>query len=648
MKKLLFFMIVTGSAAPVFAQGPNYLTDDLLSRWAIDLNLLGGGASQMFTSPNTNANYPNGLNFNTGQLTYNNGYSFGGDGQIGFFFGKKRHFGLGAGFMYMQQAGFANLNNYHVEYQATDGAGNIFRQVVTGDNVSEHITSTNMNIPLVLKYKNRFSKHWGFAADAGALVNIQMKNAYTTNASFDYEAIYKFDQSAEGTTSVYDNSPVPSANDWMITKAEFLKNNPDGNLQQYFAAKRALGYSVGDGLAPATRSGNVSYTQGSVGFLLQPSMNYFLSDHVALNLGLYYMFQPFKNSAQNDYRLTEGIGSYSTVLNNVSSSINQSYGLNIGVRFFLGKKRAPLNIASVDLNPPTQCGMCDGSIALNGLTPNQQVTVDYSLNGAPQTRFSGTVQPDGKVKISNLCAGSYTGIKAAIKRKSAIRDTVTLIDPVMSISSQNIVNPTIAASFDGSATFNGLYAGSRVSVAYKINGSSLAPSTYMVNPDRSVTINSLGEGKYTDIVITSKTCSANGADFTLMAPVPPPPPPVAPAPVVEQEENSSPILFEFNRSDVRGTYYPELEEAAKEMKKDVRKTITIDGYTDNKGTDKYNEALSRKRADEVKRHLAHMGISGRRVKTAGHGFNSPVGDNSTPEGREKNRRAELKMKDGGK
>jgi len=468
MKKLLLLFIAIGNVLPAMAQGnsPHYLTDSLLSRWVIDADLLGGLATQNFTTANSAPNYLNGLNMNTGQLQYKNGYTVGADAGIGFFFGKKRHFGLGTGIMYMQQQGFANLNNYHVEYQANDGEGNIFRQVVTGNNVSENIVSTNINIPLVLKYKDRFSKHWGFAADAGGLINMQMNNAYRTNASFDYEAIYKLVENPEGTTSVYDNSPIPSSNDCFITKAEFLKNNPNGNYLDYVNTKRALGYSVGDGMNPSTRTGNVSYNKGSIGFIIKPTLNYFLSDNVALDFGLYYMAQPFKNNAQNGYRLTDGIGNYSSVVNNVTSSINQSYGVNIGVRFFLGKKQAPISISSIDQSSPSHCGMCDGGMALNGLPPNKQVVVDYSLNGAQPSEFATTVQQDGKVKISNLCAGNYTGIVAKIKKQTTNGAAVVISAPPIIITSETTTNPTLPGENNGSVMFSGLYGGETAIINY--------------------------------------------------------------------------------------------------------------------------------------------------------------------------------------
>ncbi|MCD6013745.1 MAG: hypothetical protein K0Q79_3607 [Flavipsychrobacter sp.] len=643
MKKLLLMLIATGGALSTFAQTPkskNYTKDADLSRWVIDLNLKGGGASQEFKTANSTPNYLNGLNMSTGQLKFKNGYSFGGDLQLGFFVGKKRHFGLGTGIMYMSQHGDAVLDNYHVEYQATDGTGNIFRQVVTG-NIREEIRSSIINVPVVLKYKNRFSKHWGFTADAGALINVQMKNKSTTRASFDHEATYRFENNdGGGKTSVYDYSPTPSQNNWFITKAEFLQNNPNGDLQDYFSKKRALGYNVGEGLTPTNTTGKTSYKTPSVGLLIQPSLNYFLSDNVALNIGAYYMFQPFKNDAQNNYRLTDGNGNYSSVLNNVTESKNQAYGMNVGVRIFLGKKREPLVITSIDQKPPTQCGLCDGSIALNGLTPNQQVTVDYSLNGAKPNVYTTTVQPNGQANIANLCAGNYTGIVAKINRKNANGKDVTLSEPKLSISSQKAVNPTAAGSCNGSATFEGLYAGKSVTINYKLNGNDQAVFTGIANSDRSITMSDLCEGTYTGIMLTSNTCTTKGDDFTLAAPTPTPPPP-PPVVVVEPVDMSSTVLFEFDKSVINSEYYPVLNKAITEMKDDEYIVIRVDGHTDIVGTDNYNQKLSERRTQAVKTYLIKKGVKTDRIKMYSHGENKPEGTNATDEGRRLNRRVVL-------
>jgi outer membrane protein OmpA-like peptidoglycan-associated protein len=641
MKKLLLMLMAGGISASTFAQAPgtkNYSRDADLSRWVIDLNLLGGLASQEFTTANTAGNYNNGVNMTTGQLKSKDGYSFGGDAQLGFFFGNNRHFGLGTGIMFMSQHGKASLDNYHVEYQDKDGAGNTYRQIVNG-NVSEDIRYSILNIPVVLKYKNRFSKHWGFTADAGALINLQVHNKYTTNSSFDYEAVYKFQQNSDGgTTSVYDNASTPSANDWLITKAEFLRNNPNGNLQDYFSKKRALGYNVGEGVTPDTHTGHTSYKNASVGLLLQPSLNYFLSDNVALNFGLYYMFQPFKNDPENDYHLTNGMGTYSSVLNSVSASNDQQYGINIGARFFLGKKHAPMYITSIDRIEPTQCGLCDGGMNIHGLTPDKQVTVDYSVNGAKPTRYSGTVQSDGQVKIANLCAGNYSGIVAKEKKRSADGKPLTLDAQVMAMSAQKTTNITAAGACNGSVEFDGMYAGTSVTANYNLNGNAQASFTSVVKPDGSLTISGLCEGKYTGMILTANTCTKSGADFTLAAPIVVVAPVPEPVEVIEKTEITSTVLFDFDKSVIKRSYYPMLNQAIKEMKDDEYILIRVDGHTDIKGTENYNQKLSERRARAVKKYFTERGISSDRVRMYGHSKDQPVASNETAEGRSLNRR----------
>jgi outer membrane protein OmpA-like peptidoglycan-associated protein len=69
--------------------------------------------------------------------------------------------------------------------------------------------------------------------------------------------------------------------------------------------------------------------------------------------------------------------------------------------------------------------------------------------------------------------------------------------------------------------------------------------------------------------------------------------------------------------------------------------VAIHGHTDNKGGAKYNMNLSNGRAESVKKYLVSKGISASRISTKGFGFAKPVADNSTPEGRAKNRRIEF-------
>lgn len=72
--------------------------------------------------------------------------------------------------------------------------------------------------------------------------------------------------------------------------------------------------------------------------------------------------------------------------------------------------------------------------------------------------------------------------------------------------------------------------------------------------------------------------------------------------------------------------------------------ITITGYTDSMGSEKYNLSLSKKRAEAMKKALIELGWSSEKIITIGKGEADPIADNNTPEGRAKNRRVEFLVK----
>ena len=72
--------------------------------------------------------------------------------------------------------------------------------------------------------------------------------------------------------------------------------------------------------------------------------------------------------------------------------------------------------------------------------------------------------------------------------------------------------------------------------------------------------------------------------------------------------------------------------------------VEVQGHTDNRGGKAYNRKLSQKRADSVKKWLVNYGqIDGGRLSARGYGPDEPLSDNSTPEGRQKNRRVQFKI-----
>ncbi len=107
---------------------------------------------------------------------------------------------------------------------------------------------------------------------------------------------------------------------------------------------------------------------------------------------------------------------------------------------------------------------------------------------------------------------------------------------------------------------------------------------------------------------------------------------------------SSDLLFPTNSSYLSEKAKAEVSKLAVILKENNNK-IKVDGYTDATGTVEYNQWLSDKRAASVKKFLVDSGVQEARITAKGFGQSNPVGDNKTPEGRQKNRRVEVTILD---
>jgi OOP family OmpA-OmpF porin len=101
------------------------------------------------------------------------------------------------------------------------------------------------------------------------------------------------------------------------------------------------------------------------------------------------------------------------------------------------------------------------------------------------------------------------------------------------------------------------------------------------------------------------------------------------------------LQFETSKHNLVGDAHQELDRLAQLLQKHPEFNISIAGYTDNKGDAAFNKVLSEKRAQSVYSYLNKKGISTTRMKFSGHGSDAPITDNSTAEGRAKNRRVEV-------
>ena len=101
------------------------------------------------------------------------------------------------------------------------------------------------------------------------------------------------------------------------------------------------------------------------------------------------------------------------------------------------------------------------------------------------------------------------------------------------------------------------------------------------------------------------------------------------------------VEFDTAKYDIKSKYHQNIKEVADFIKSYPSTKVVIEGHTDNVGKEAYNVRLSQNRANSVKQYLIDkFGIDATTIEAVGYGPSRPVADNSTPEGKQKNRRVD--------
>ncbi|MGB5812250.1 MAG: OmpA family protein [Polyangiales bacterium] len=116
---------------------------------------------------------------------------------------------------------------------------------------------------------------------------------------------------------------------------------------------------------------------------------------------------------------------------------------------------------------------------------------------------------------------------------------------------------------------------------------------------------------------------------------------------VQQDANglkitlSGAVIFKTNSSDLRDVAKTRLTEVADAIEGYPDKSIVVEGHTDARGPEGYNQQLSQRRAETVRSYLISQGVASDRIRAVGKGESEPLAENDTAEGRANNRRVEI-------
>lgn len=117
------------------------------------------------------------------------------------------------------------------------------------------------------------------------------------------------------------------------------------------------------------------------------------------------------------------------------------------------------------------------------------------------------------------------------------------------------------------------------------------------------------------------------------------------APEIREKERKNfefqPIYFDYDKAEIRPEYYNFLKKMARVVDGHSDLRIKVTGHTDGDGSDAYNIELSKRRAEAIVNHFVSLGLSKDRIVIDFKGESQPVDNNTTPEGKQKNRRVDF-------
>jgi len=107
---------------------------------------------------------------------------------------------------------------------------------------------------------------------------------------------------------------------------------------------------------------------------------------------------------------------------------------------------------------------------------------------------------------------------------------------------------------------------------------------------------------------------------------------------------SSDVLFESGSARLQPGADAELAQIAEVLKRQPGTSLEITAHTDNRGTERYNQELSERRAATIRDSLVKSGVDASRIRTRGEGEHEPIATNDTATGRATNRRVDITIR----
>ncbi|HLO25541.1 MAG TPA: OmpA family protein, partial [Geobacteraceae bacterium] len=271
-----------------------------------------------------------------------------------------------------------------------------------------------------------------------------------------------------------------------------------------------------------------------------------------------------------------------------------------GLTFLFGGKTAPAPVP-----PPKPAPTSNLSVTPGSITKGEQATLSWTSQDATNCDINqgiGPVKPQGSMTITPSADTAYylsCNGPGGTSNSTANITVAAPMAPPAPTSSMSVTPPSIAPGESATLNWNAL----------NVTNCDLQPGIGPVKPQGSMSIKPSADTAYT------LACSGPGGTTSSTANVVVAPP----CPVVlhpEKEETVNLLIeFDFNKSVIKPEFYPNVNAVGEFMQKYPTVDITVEGHTDSVGKQAYNQKLSQRRAEAVKKYIVDkFGIDARRAR----------------------------------
>ena len=284
---------------------------------------------------------------------------------------------------------------------------------------------------------------------------------------------------------------------------------------------------------------------------------------------------------------------------------------------------------------------------------------DVPVTEGPGTLLSATTarsSPQGAVATLSAAKRADQALKARLKLAAEPGATVKLRSPYFEYRGVYLFDPVAKRKYPLLKDTEGGFEAQPITTG--VGGGSFLPKwdqpilmslTFQAPPDdvtrvdlvlpdfvpmEAVAIEGLGGAGAGGIAAAGKTLGLEGALKELAAQV---------TPQEIKIDLSADVLFDFDKSDLKPAAEHQLENLLTVVNSRPNASVSIEGHTDVRGDEAYNQALSLRRAESVRTWLTGHGVSGGRITATGAGESRPIRTGNTEADHQANRRVEIRI-----